>query len=124
MKRNGFTLVELLGVVAVLAVLAIVISMPVTKMIKDGNTTACEKQLDMILTAAKLWGKENTDLLPKEINEESSIYLNTLIDEGLFDGNAKNPLTNEKLENIKITIKKTANKRWSYNLELTENYCK
>jgi prepilin-type N-terminal cleavage/methylation domain len=123
MKKQGFTLVELLGVISVLAILLIAISVPVTKGIRDANVSACNNQLDMVISSAKLWGKENYDQLPAEIGDKKSIYLDDLINASLFDEESKNPKTNEKLENMEVVIEKTGKKRWSYSLNISSSYC-
>ena len=107
MNKKGFTLVELLAVIIILALLAVIASTSVTKVVDDSKNDLATAQIKLIEDAAKTWGAENMSALPEG---NSCIYL-TLKDlktYGLIDSDIKNPKTEKKLSNdlkIKITSK-------------------
>ena len=107
MNKKGFTLVELLAVIIILALLAVIASTSVTKVVDDSKNDLETAQIKLIKDAAKTWGAENISDLPEG---NSCIYL-TLKDlktYGLIDSDIKNPKTEKKLSNdlkIKITSK-------------------
>ena len=107
MNRKGFTLVELLAVIIILALLAVIASTSVTKVVDDSKNDLATAQIKLIEDAAKVWGAENMSALPEG---NSCIYL-TLKDlktYGLIDSDIRNPKTEKKLSNdlkIKITSK-------------------
>lgn len=78
MKR-GFTLVELLGVIILLAIIALLTFPKINTSIKNSKEGAYLKQIDIIESAAKKWGVEHDSLLPEIGSDEVlTIDLNTL----------------------------------------------
>lgn len=63
MKKNkkGFTLVELLGVLVILALLIILISRPIIKMLDNTKTEISASQEKSILNAAEKWSVDNSN---------------------------------------------------------------
>lgn len=115
MNQKAFTLIELLGVIALLAIISLLASAPVTKMIKDSNRKACEKQMDNIITAAKLWGDENVLDLPDQIEGTTTVNVSTLQKAGYLDKEFKNPLTKQNIPvDIEVKITKKGKKYWQY----------
>lgn len=122
MSKKGFTLIELLGVITVLAILSLLTSIPVTKFIKDANQKACEEQVDTILIAAKLWGQDHIDLLPENIDNKSTVTLDTIINDGYLKEVPKNPKTKETLSTtLQISITRKGKKYFEY--KLVNNFC-
>lgn len=71
MKKNGFTLVELLGVILLLGLLAAIVYPTVSGIIRGSKKQANESQKKIIISSAEMWASENSNLL-SEI--EGSIY--------------------------------------------------
>lgn len=127
MKQKGFTLIELLGVISLLAVIALLASAPVTKLIKDSNRKACEKQFDTIITAAKLWGNETVLDLPDVIGQSTTVSVDTLKKAGYLEKELKNPLTKEDIPiDIQVKVIKKGKKYWEYSFveDVKHTYCK
>ena len=105
MNRKGFTLVELLAVVIILALLTLLASTSVTKLVKDSKEDLSSAQIKLIKSAAEMWGADNLDKLPNS-GECGYITLGDLKESGLLDSSIVDAANNEEISNnlkIKIT---------------------
>lgn len=83
MKKNGFTFIEMLGVITLLSLIGLIVYMTVDKSLKDSKETLSATQIEAIKSAADLWRTDHIDLVP-----ETGYYfisLGTLIDAGYID---------------------------------------
>ncbi len=104
MRRKGFTLVEVLGVLVLLAIIFTITTVAVTKTIKDSKNTTYQKQINDILNATYDWSLLHVNKLPKE-NKKIYITLNELKKEGLIAADLINPKTKEKFsDDLVISI--------------------
>ena len=99
----GFTLVELLAVIVILALLLLVTATAVSSQFKNSKDELYDKQLENIKLAASMWGSDNKSIL-NNINECTSISLGYLKDSGYVDANIKNTYTGELFEDNKIFV--------------------
>ena len=90
--KKGFTLVELLAVIAVLALIAAIAYPIVTGLISDMKENASESQKREIIDAAKYWAQDNSGLLSDTVGDIYTISIEKLKTDGY--------LTNEKLRDI------------------------
>lgn len=103
MNKKGFTLVELLGVITVLAVIGLITMPIVNKTIKDSKQRAYNGQVEEIIKAAEDYSADNISKIPDgESNCPSTspllnLYIDTLKEEGYIPENAKDPRTNTLL---------------------------
>ena len=95
MKKNGFTLVELLGVIILLGVLSVIVVPEVRDSIKQSKKKAYDKQIDTVITAAKNWASDNIDMIWED---GYFIDIETLKQTGFLE-NKKiiNPVTNKEI---------------------------
>lgn len=120
MKQKGFTLVEILAVLVILALLATIIYPVVNTNIKKSKQKLYEAQIENILNAARNYASENIALLPTNDGEslEPPITLGFLEEKGYIEENLENPKTGEKFDkNLKITI---TNKKGVLNYEVVD----
>ena len=108
MKR-GFTLIEMLGVITIIALLALIIFPIINNQVNENKQELYQIQIKNIENAAKNYGAYNLHILPSEGSEfkSTSITLETLINEGYMDENLTNPFTKEEFDlslEIKITF--------------------
>lgn len=104
-KTHGFTLVELLGVITLLGVIAVLIIPVIDKTVKEGKEEMYQQQLNTILLAAKNWGTDNLFVLPDD-GGTMVITLKDLKKDGYVDKEIKNPKTGELISDslsIRIT---------------------
>lgn len=112
-SKFGFTLVELLSVIALLATLAIIVIPNIDKILRNSKEDLYSKQLLTIETAAKLWSTDEENSLVLK-NNEVWPYVITLADlqaSNYIDENIKNPKTDDFFSgNLLIYIEKGDNK--------------
>lgn len=97
MKKNGFTLIEILAVIVVLGLLTIIITPTVSNLLKDSEESLYNKQIDSILSATKKYVVEHSELLPDEL-DYNAIYISDLISNGVIDNDEViNPKTKEQM---------------------------
>ena len=104
MKR-GFTLIELMAVVIILAVIGLITIPTVDKTIKDNKNKLYQAQINNIDDAAKTWSNNHVNLLPESSSEAISVPLIALKQEGLLPIDFTNPKTGRKFfDNMYIDI--------------------
>lgn len=109
MKKNGFTLVELLGVIVILIVIFLVIYPATRVIINRSETTVYQTQVNKMLKATYDYSLNNLSILPTK-NEKNYITLSELIYNGYLDP-LKNPNTNDFFpDDSIISIENVGNK--------------
>ena len=103
MNKKGFTLVELLAVIVILTLLALITTTSVTKIVSDSKNDLSNTQIELIKSAAKIWGTENIKRLPGP-GECAYITLGELKKYGIMDSSINNPLNNQEISDA-LTIK-------------------
>ena len=103
MKKNAFTLVELLGVIVILAAIALVAFPPVLNQIQKSQNEIDEATKSLILSAASLYVDENSDYFVREDGNVYCTNLDALINDGLLtEGMLKG--TEDIKENMVVKI--------------------
>jgi len=109
MNNKGFTLVELLAAIVILALLGFIASTSVTQVVKNSKSDLYNTQLESIKIAAEAWGKENIDKIP-DVGSCRYLTLKVLKDYGILKDKVINPKTNTEFSDelkIKITSSET-----------------
>ena len=95
--KKGFTLVELLVVIALLAIIAVLVTTSVIGIMNRSRSSLSDTQKDTLEKAAEQWGVVNADKMPLD----SSIYevdINTLANDGYIDSSdLENPINSKDL---------------------------
>ena len=121
MRKNGFTLIEILAVVIILGVVAVITMPIVQKNITNSKKQAYATQLDNIIKAAKDWSSENLSLLPTIEGSSISITLSTLMSLGYIDDNLVDPLTEKYFDpNTAVSITRK-NRNYKYKVHVIFN---
>lgn len=121
MKRKGFTLVELLGVLTLIGLIAVIALPTVDSILKRSRNKSLENTKNSIKTAARNWLTDYKYLL-SDNGDQIILTLGDLKELGYIDYDIKNPTTEICLSNSnKVTItrvKDDNNNR--YDVELDE----
>ncbi len=113
MKKNGFTLVELIGVLVILGLIATFSVPALTKTMKDSSEKQYNEYLKNITLAAENYFHSETD---DTLNGKYFIKIKTLYDSGYLK-KEKNPKTNEDTnENSTVMISKNEDGTEKYEL--------
>lgn len=95
MRKNGFTLVELLAVIALVGIFLLVTVPTVDSVIKKQKNRLYNIHLKNVTDALKTWGNMNISLLPEDDNTSITITLNDLKKAGLVEDDLTNPKTDK-----------------------------
>ncbi len=140
MRNRGFTLVELLATITILAVIALITIPTISNVLKENKNKIYETQIKQIEIAAKVWGSDNLGILPNDTDstlemtiddvekgnvlddyKKLIITLQTLQDGGYINDEIKNNKTGELISpNTKIVITKN-DKKLDYEVIIDKN---
>ena len=119
MNNKGFTLVELLGTIIILAFLALVAIPAINSIIRGNKSDLHDVQMESIKEASKSYMAlpENIFSLPNN-NECIYIYLSDLKKEALIDYEIKDPSTGELLSDDMIIMISKENNSLKYDIDV------
>lgn len=123
MNKKGFSLIELVIVITLLAVLMLMLVPNIITIINKNDVKSCHNLEDSIISAAKTYVKNNKYNLDFKCNETKQITLQALIDAGdleLSNNKLTNPVTNSNIPYNKVVdvIYNCTTKEFSYNFNL------
>ena len=119
--KKGFTLAELIGVLVVLALIAMIVIPTVAKTIKQNKIQLCNIGFTNILEEAKSWASNNIEKLPA-VNESTEILFTDLVKYGYSEDKLVDPKTKEEFgDKWKVVITKT-NNRFEYKIYNDSEY--
>lgn len=106
MEEKGFTLVELLAVLIILAIIFVIAVPLMTEILDQSKNTLYKKQIDTILNASYDYSLKHINSLPNN-DTISYITVGELKYEGILDYDLTNPETNERFkDNLVVSISK------------------
>ena len=116
MKNNkkGFTLVEIIGVVAILGIVAVIGLVSVNSIIQKGKNehyTTAEKHLKV---TAESYAQANREYLPKNVGEMTKVKLRTLVDDNYMEPIKDYHDKNCDLDKSYVQIYKYSKTNYSY----------
>lgn len=110
MKSKGFTLIEVLGVIVILAVIITLVFPSVDKTINKSKNITYKSQINSMLNAAYDYTLENTKVLPETSKNISYVTLGELMSLGYLDNNLINPKTRKEFSyDLVVKISKVSN---------------
>ena len=127
-NKKGFTLVEILVSIGLLALLGSVIAISLNRVFKDNNIKNYNEYVEKIKSSAMLYVNNTVDII-NDLNDSSFkiITIGNLIDNGYLKDNIINPDTNKKIDkNEKIKVSYDSDHEliveYPYNDENKEKY--
>lgn len=114
MKNRGFTLVELVAVIVILGVIATIITPVIQKTLKANKENVYNIMVDQIKDYTKDYLAKNTNQLPDNEGEISTIKFVDLKKDGLLQINIVNPITNNIISNESIVKVTKKNNNYTY----------
>lgn len=107
MKSNekGFTLVELLASITIMLLLAVVVTVSITKLVKNSKEKISSVQMNLIKDSAALLVSDKIDYFSS--NDCTYLTLKDLKDYGVLDKKIINAIDNEEISDdmiIKVTF--------------------
>jgi len=97
--KKGFTLIEVLATVVILGVLVLIVYPTVNGVIKESREKAYQTQINTIVTEAKKWAADHTDLL----NDTSyKLQISELINSGYIQ-NTENGILEDPRDRSELT---------------------
>ena len=110
MSKKGFTLAELLGVIALLGLITIIAFPPLLSHIKKSSNTLDKATQDLIIASTSNYLEDNKSSFPKKEGNVYCITLETLVDSGKLSYDLKDnrgeSLSLDKFIQIKVEDKK------------------
>ena len=121
MKKNGFTIVELMGTVVILGVI-LAITMPlVGKLINNAEDGSYDLLVSNIKGAAQNYIADNMNIIPENDGDKVIITLNDLVEGNYMDTGVENPKTHKQLSYLNTTITITyTNGSYVYEVNLVD----
>ncbi len=93
--KKGFTLVELLAVIAILGIISLIVVPAVDRSLNSGKEDLYQTQIKQIEKGVKDYYTEHLNELPKTTNASSCKTIKSLQDDGYLPLNIENPKTGE-----------------------------
>lgn len=115
--KNGFTLVEVIGVVVILAIIGLLVMPSVIDMIKNTEEKNYEVFLKDMEIAAEGYIETSDFITFKNPGDEIEIPISVLISDGFVNENTENPKTKEKInigDKIKIVLEENYTRTYTY----------
>jgi len=115
-NKSGFTLVELLGVISLLAIIVLLAIPAITGNINEGKQKLYKVQVENFEQAAKDWMSLHLLEIP-DGTIDTTITLGCLKVEGLLETELENPITGEQFANDMVVKIKSGSNQYIYTFD-------
>lgn len=116
MKTKGFTLIELMGVIIILALIAIIATPNIIDQIRKLNTEVSKTQLAVLEAAADNYLTANPDQFKMNNGRVYCITLQEIIDAGMLTDPVVDASTGEVISNSTVMQAEVRNNSFTYTL--------
>ena len=98
-RKKGFTLVELIATIVLIAVIGAIIIFNVTNISSTNRDSEYERFVAAVKSAAQVYADQNPDIFDSLYVNKAFVYITVgdLIEDGLLDENLKNPYTEKRI---------------------------
>ncbi len=123
MKKKGFTLVEMLGVMALLAIIFALLYPNVMHMLENGKNVDYEEYKDNVFLATEAYITSSYNPTPlTNVGDTTSVEYKTLLNNGFLSSKVVNPKTGDTVateagngRKVKVTLE--SDKTFTYTIE-------
>ena len=128
MKKNGFTLIEIIAVIGILAMLLLIIVPSINNILSRSRENLNEEQQNEIISAARTWAAEHLELVPDEEGgmkpSQPSVTIGTLKNLGYLEDSTVQDLEQdtEIIDETEICINYGSN-QYQYKIDLEGEGC-
>lgn len=116
-NKKGFTLVELLGAITILGILALIAMPTIDAIITKNREKVYNTQIETIKNGLKTWGDGNALALPENSGEYLMINLGILKKAGFVDEDIKDPTTDACFSNDAVLTITKVGSGYSYHVD-------
>jgi len=120
MSKKGFTLVEIIGVVVVLGVIALLAFPPMLNMVKNSENKISEATKNLIYTASMQYTTKYINDFPKKENKVYCVTLEKLVQEEFLSSTITDNLGDFNLQSY-VQVKVNSELKFDYDLVKTCN---
>ncbi len=121
MKNKGFTLSELLGVIALLGIISLITVPAIDRSLNKGKTELYETQIEQLKKGLKDYLAENIKEMPQTTGEKTCKTISELQSAGSLPLNIKNPQTNEAFsQTTKVCVEKVGDNEFNYKVNVVK----
>ncbi|CCY28305.1 MAG: prepilin-type N-terminal cleavage/methylation domain-containing protein [Acholeplasma sp.] len=117
--KKGFTLVELLGVVVLLGIIATIVVTIVDRSLKENRKNAYNIQINSIVENTKNYFADNPELLP-DLSQSYTITLGDLKEKGYITKDVISPISSKKFSDDTIITVTNTNDGLRYEVDVKE----
>ena len=119
--KKGFTLAELLGVIAILGIIAMITVPVIDKSLNQGKSNLSETQEQQLIKGLKDYYAENVREMPKNIGDKKCLKISDLQNNGYLPLDIKNPSTGDNYSSVaEVCATKTRDNNFEYEVDLHE----
>ena len=121
MNNKGFTLAELLGVIAILGVIALITVPAINRSLDSGREDLYETQNEQLKKGGEDYYTEHLDEMPVSVGDKACQTIENLQKNGYLPVDIKNPKTNDNFSQLtKVCIEKVGATEYAYDVEEVE----
>ena len=118
MRNGGFTLAELLGVIAILGVIALITVPAINRSLDSGREDLYETQIEQIKKGGEDYYTQHLNEMPVNVGDRACQSLENLKSNGYLPVDIKNPKTNEDFSQLtQVCVEKVGETEFVYSVE-------
>ncbi|MGM9882394.1 MAG: type II secretion system protein [Bacilli bacterium] len=122
MNKKGFTLIEVIMVIAIIGLLSVILVPNVIGLIEKNKIESCKEVQENIISATKIYVANNKYELGFSCGTAKEIKLADLLLSGDLNGPVINPITDTEVKSVYVEATyDCSNKTFSYNLVDDDN---
>ena len=115
MRKKGFTLVEVLGILIIMGIITLIAVPLVYSIIKSSREGLYARQIEQLLQAGENWGSKNIDQLPGEVGQSIFLEPKDLAKQGFIDAEEIiDPRDGKEMNGCIVVTKETQRHTYKY----------